>query len=383
MNNRVLNNPVQAVQALGQSIWYDNISRALLASGELQQLIDTGITGVTSNPSIFEKAIAGSSDYDEALLILANQNESPEMIFEALAIDDIRATADLLRPVYESTGTADGYVSLEVNPHLAQDTEGTVSAARRLFGELDRPNLMVKVPATPAGIPAIETLIGEGINVNVTLIFSLAAYRDVREAYIAGLERLADIGGDVTKVSSVASFFVSRLDTAVDRKLAEIGHDELIGQTAVSNAKLAYQAFRDDFEAGSRFASLREQGAKVQRPLWASTGTKNASFSDVLYIDTLIGPDTVNTVAPATLNAFLDHGNPTSTLEYGQSAAKETMDRVEGMGIDVNQVTTQLLAEGVEAFADSFDKLLKNIQEKQDHLISLRTEIQPAQPGIG
>ena len=375
-----MNNPVQAVQQLGQSIWYDNIRRGLLTSGELQQLIDNGITGVTSNPSIFEKAIAGSSDYDEALLGLADKAQSPEAVFEALAIDDIRATADLLRPIYDRTGGTDGYVSLEVNPHLAQDTDGTVTAARRLFSELGRPNLMVKVPATPAGIPAIRTLVGEGINVNVTLIFSLDAYRDVREAYIAGLEHLAASGGDITRVSSVASFFVSRVDTAVDAQLEAGGHNELVGQTAIANAKLAYKAFQEDFGAGSRFASLKAQGAKVQRPLWASTGTKNASFSDVLYIDTLIGPDTVNTVAPATLTAFLDHGTAALTLESDQAAAQETIQHVQAVGIDIDQVTAQLLDEGVKAFADSFDKLLANIQEKQAQLTSLLTEA-PPHPG--
>lgn len=375
-----MNNPVQAVQQLGQSIWYDNIRRGLLTSGELQQLIDSGITGVTSNPSIFEKAIAGSSDYDEALLGLTDNTRSPEAVFEALAVDDIRATADLLRPIYDRTGGTDGYVSLEVNPHLAQDTGGTVAAARRLFSELGRPNLMVKVPATRAGIPAIRTLIAEGINVNVTLIFSLNAYRAVRKAYIAGLEHLAVSGGDITRVSSVASFFVSRVDTAVDAQLETSGHYELVGHSAIANAKLAYKAFQDDFGSENAFASLKAQGAKVQRPLWASTGTKNALFSDVLYIDTLIGPDTVNTMAPATLTAFLDHGTAALTLESDQAAAKETIERLQVVGIDINQVTAQLLDEGVKAFADSFDKLLDNIRGKQQHLTSLRAETPPAHP---
>jgi transaldolase/glucose-6-phosphate isomerase len=375
--NPLMTNPVQAVQQLGQSIWYDNISRGLLTSGELQQLIDTGITGVTSNPSIFEKAISGSSDYDQSLLSLAGKSKSPEEVIEALTIDDIRATADLLRPVYDRTGGADGFVSLEVNPHLSQDTKGTVAAARRLFSELARPNLMVKVPATPAGIPAIRTLIGEGININITLIFSLDAYRDVREAYIAGLEDLAASGGDVARVSSVASFFVSRVDTAVDAQLEAGGHNELVGQSAIANAKLAYKAFQEDFGVGSRFASLKERGAKAQRPLWASTGTKNASFSDVLYIDTLIGPDTVNTVAPATLTAFLDHGTAAVTLDSGQAEAQETIEQVQAAGVDMNQVTAQLLHDGVKAFADSFDKLLENIKEKQEQLVSLRAEAHP------
>ncbi len=374
MSNPLIINTVQAVQQLGQSIWYDNISRGLLTSGELQQLIDTGITGVTSNPSIFEKAIAGSSDYDQALLGLAGKSKSPEDVFEALAIEDIRATADMLRPAYDRTSGADGYVSLEVNPHLSQNTEGTVAAARRLFAELERPNLMVKVPATPAGIPAIRTLIGHGININVTLIFSLDAYRDVREAYIAGLEDLAASGGDTSQVSSVASFFVSRVDTYVDAQLEAGGHNDLVGQSAIANAKLAYQAFQEDFGTQGRFAPLKELGAKVQRPLWASTGTKNASFSDVLYIDTLIGPDTVNTVAPATLTAFLDHGTAALTLDSGQAEAQKTIERVQAAGIDMDQVTAQLLDDGVKAFADSFDKLLNNIQEKQEQLTSLLTE---------
>ena len=306
-------NPVQQVQRLGQSIWYDNIRRGLIVSGELQRLVDIGVSGLTSNPTIFEKAIAGSTDYDDALLELAAIGEGPQEVFESLGMEDIRATADLLRPIYERTECADGYASFEVNPHLAHDTEGTIAEAKRLFAALDRPNVMVKVPATPEGIPAIRYLIGDGININVTLIFSLDAYDGVSEAYIQGLEDLAKSGGEVGKVASVASFFVSRVDTAVDALLEEgiregrEGLEELLGQAAVANAKLAYHAFQARF-GDARFAALKEKGARVQRPLWASTGTKNPAYSDVLYVETLIGRDTVNTMPEATLTALLEHG---------------------------------------------------------------------------
>ena len=364
---------VQLVQRLGQSIWYDNIRRGLISSGEIERLIGLGVSGLTSNPTIFEKAVAGSTDYDEAVLGFAGAGKGPEEIFEALAIEDIRAAADLLRPIYERTGAADGYASLEVSPRLAHRTEGTIAEARRLFAAMDRPNVMVKVPATPEAIPAIRGLIGDGINVNVTLIFSLDVYRQVQEAYIAGLEHLAESGGDLSTVASVASFFISRVDTAVDGLLeAGIGdgredHRALLGRAAIANAKLAYREFKAAF-GGARFAALRASGAHPQRPLWASTGTKNGSYSDVLYVESLIGPDTVNTVPEATLNAFLDHGEARATIEEDLTGAERALQAAADAGIEMSQVTDKLLSDGLDSFAASFDKLLANVEEKASRL---------------
>jgi transaldolase len=370
-------NTIRQANQLGQSIWYDNIGRGMIESGELQQLIDLGVSGLTANPSIFEKAISGSSDYDEALLRLASEGRSVNEIYETLAMSDIRAAADLLRPAYDASGGADGYASLEVNPHLAGDTAGTVAEARRFFHELDRPNVLIKVPATPEGIPAIRQLIGDGVNVNVTLIFSLDAYLQVQEAYVSGLEDLAGRGGEVSRVASVASFFVSRVDTAVDNALAGLstangnsaGFANLMGQAAVANAKLAYRAFQGTF-GSERFARLREQGARVQRPLWASTGTKNPEYSDVLYVDTLMGPDTVNTMPDATLEAFLDHGRAALTVTEGVTEASASLDGVASAGVSLDEITAQLLADGVKAFADSFDLLMDNIERKRSQLLA-------------
>ena len=290
-------------QDQGQSIWYDNVSRGLLTSGEMAELVESGITGLTSNPTIFEKAISGSNDYDEALLALALAGSTATEAFESMAMEDIRAVADLLRPVYDATDGADGFASLEVSPTLAHDTEGTVAEAHRLFAALDRPNVMVKVPGTPEGVPAVERLIGEGVNINVTLLFHRDAYTKVREAYTAGLERFAANGGDLRRVASVASFFVSRVDAAVDGLLeprVKAGEEELadlLGKAAIANAALAYRDFQET-AAAERFAALRAKGARVQRPLWASTGTKNPAYSDVLYIESLIASDTVNTMPP-------------------------------------------------------------------------------------
>ena len=378
-----MSNTIQQTQRLGQSIWYDNIRRGLIKSGELQRLIDLGVSGLTSNPTIFEKAIAGSMDYDDALQQLAQEGRSPREIFEALALEDIRATADMLRPIYDGTGGADGFASYEVSPHLAHNTEGTIVEGRRLFAALGRPNVMVKVPATPEGMPAIRALIGEGVNVNVTLIFSLDAYREVREAYLGGLERLSESGGDVSKVASVASFFVSRVDTAVDALLEERireGLEELkglLGRAAIANAKLAYRDFRATFD-GERFALLRQSGARVQRPLWASTGTKNPAYSDVLYVESLIGPDTVNTMPEATLMTFLEHGQAAEALEQDLQGAEEAVRSLEKIGISMDQVTAKLLSDGVKSFANSFDKLLLNIDEKRRSLLVA----EHAHPGV-
>ena len=379
-----MSNAVERVRALGQSVWYDNIRRGLIDSGELQRLIDVGVTGLTSNPTIFEKAIAGSTDYDEDLISLAREGRSAEEILEALAMDDIRAAADLLRPTYDATGGRDGYASLEVSPHLAHDTGGTVEEAARLFDALDRPNVMIKIPATPEGIPAVREAIGRGINVNVTLIFSKDAYSRVRDAYMSGLEDLSRSSGDVGSVSSVASFFVSRVDTAVDTLLEPRASEgdglcsELLGTIAVANAKLAYQAFEESFDS-DRFAPLRAAGARVQRPLWASTGTKNPAYSDVLYIDSLIGPDTVNTMPDATLTAFLEHGAPVRTIDEDVDGARRAVESLPEAGIDLDQITDRLLADGVKAFTDSYDQLLSNIEEKVAALRS-RERVRAAAP---
>ena len=370
-----MTNSVRQVQRLGQSIWYDNIRRGLIRSGELQSLIDLGVTGVTSNTTIFEKAIAGSTDYDETLLELANDGKSAQELFEAFAVEDIQATADLLRPVYDRTVGVDGYASLEVSPRLAHDTPGTISEVERLFDALDRPNVMVKVPATPEGIAAIRHLTGQGINLNVTLIFSRSAYRKVAEAYIGGLEDLAKSGGDVSKVASVASFFVSRLDTAVDALLEDKirggseGLKSLLGKAAIANAKQAYCDFNEIF-GGAAFKALKQKGARVQRPLWASTGTKNPGYSDVLYLESLVGPDTVNTAPPATLTAFVSHGRAAATLDQGVEEADAQMRGLAAAGISLEQVTEQLLTAGLDGFAESFEKLLANIDDKQARLLA-------------
>jgi len=370
-----MTNPIREVQRIGQSIWLDYICRDMLCSGEFQRLIELGVSGVTSNPTIFEKAITGGTDYDEALLALARAGKSVEETYEALVIEDIRTAADLLYPIYEHSGSTDGYVSLEVNPLLAYDTDSTIVEARRLFAALDRPNVMIKVPATPEGIPAIRRLIGESINVNATLIFSLDIYRHVREAYIRGLEELAQNGGDVSHVASVASFFVSRIDTAVDALLEERikqGNEQLkdlLGKAAVTSAKLAYQAFKATFSS-DRFSALEARGARVQRPLWASTSTKNPAYSDVLYVEPLIGPNTVNTMPPTTLTAFLEHGHVAATLERDVHEAEQTLKAIAAVSISMRQVTTKLLVDGVKAFADSYQKLLASIEEKKTLLLT-------------
>jgi transaldolase len=366
---------IEAVQRLGQSIWYDNISRELLLSGEIENLINMGVTGLTSNPTIFEKAISGSTHYDKALSALASEGLNAKDSYEKLAMEDIRSAADLLRPAYDRTKGHDGYASLEVSPTLAHDTEDTIAEAMRLFAALDRPNTLIKVPATAEGIHAVRRLIGHGININVTLIFSLEAHRQVMEAYIAGLEDLAKSGGDLSKVASVASFFVSRVDTTVDNFLGERSSqgkpetDALMGKAAIANAKLAYQSFKTIFSS-SRFAALKAKGAHVQRPLWASTGTKNSAYSDVLYVDNLIGQDTVNTMPPTTLTAFMEHGKAQATLEQDMTSAEHTMDSLKAAGISIEKVTDKLLIDGIKSFADSFDQLIANVEEKKALLIA-------------
>ena len=370
-----MNSPLEELRRLGQSVWYDNIRRGMITSGELQRLIDQGVSGLTSNPTIFEKAIAGSTDYDEELLDMVRDGKNAQEIYDSFTVEDVRSAADLLRPHYDRSDGADGYASLEVSPHLAHETDMSVAEAKRLFATLDRPNVMVKVPATPEGIPAIRRLIGEGININVTLIFSLEAYGHVMEAYISGLEDLAAAGGDVSTPASVASFFVSRVDTTVDPQLdkrmregaKELG--ELMGKAAIANAKLAYRAFESNF-SGERFARLSARGARRQRPLWGSTSTKNPAYSDVMYVESLIGPDTVNTMPPATITAFMEHGRAEATLARDVDDAERTFEQLASAGISMEQVTGKLLADGVKSFADSYDKLLANIEEKRAGLIA-------------
>ena len=356
-------NPILEVQKYGQSIWYDNVQRGMLVSGEMQDLIAAGVMGVTSNPTIFEKAIFGSRDYDNDLLRLIWQGLNATAIYEALALEDIRQTADLLHPVYASTTGRDGYVSLEVQPDLAHDTQGTIAEARRLFAALERPNVMIKVPATPEGVPAIEALIAEGVNINVTLIFSLIHYQAVAQAYLRGLERRVAAGQPLDQVASVASFFVSRLDTAVDRELERLGAAELMGKIAIANARVAYTRFCNIF-SGSRWQALSEQGAHPQRPLWASTGTKNPAYSDTLYVDNLIGPHTVNTVPPAALQAFREHGRLASTLEAGLDEARQDLKRLAELGLDLDDITQKLQDDGVKSFASSYHALIASIEAK-------------------
>ncbi|PJA15834.1 MAG: transaldolase [Elusimicrobia bacterium CG_4_10_14_0_2_um_filter_63_34] len=371
-----MKNPLKELAQFKQSPWYDNLRRSLITSGELERLIkEDGLKGLTSNPTIFEQAIAGSSDYDETLGLLVRRGErDPKKIFETLAVHDIRHAADIFLPVYKETGGADGFVSLEVSPDLAHDTEGTLREARRLFSEIGRPNVMIKVPATLAGIPAIEQLIGEGINVNVTLIFSLERYEAVAGAYLAGLERLAKSGKQLAQAASVASFFISRIDAAADKKLEEkisgaqdpaarASLQSLLGKTAIANAKVAYQTFKTIFSS-ARFEALQDKGAKAQRVLWASTGTKNPSYSDVYYVEELIGPDTVDTIPPATWNAFRDHGKPRASLEEDVQGAQDVLARLKAADVSLGAITAKLEADGVKSFADSFGALRRCITAK-------------------
>lgn len=354
---------------LGQAVWFDYIRRSFIASGELRKWVDVGVRGVTSNPAIFEKAIAGNNDYDEDIRELAADGKSVEEIYESLAFEDIRSAADILRSVYDESKGTDGYVSLEVNPELAHDTEKTISEAKRLSLLVDRPNVMIKIPATPDGIPAVETAISQGVNVNVTLIFSLSQYVSVAQAYIAGLEKLQATGGDVSKSASVASFFVSRVDTAVDAALEKVGNSNLKGRIAVDNAKLAYARFGEIF-TGERWEKLARAGAHVQRPLWASTGTKNPQYSDTLYVDNLIGPDTVNTVPPATLEAYMDHGLVAPSVRDDIAGAHARAAELEGLGINLDAITDKLLDEGVVAFVKPYQALMVSIDQKRKQLLS-------------
>ncbi len=368
-----MSNTIQDLYEVGQSIWCDNISRGMIDSGELTRLIELGIVGVTSNPTIFMKAITGGSDYDARFTELLEQGKDLMAIYEGLVLPDIADAADLLRPVYDRTDGGDGFVSIEVNPKLADDTDATVEEGRRLFRTLGRPNVMIKVPATDAGFPAIEQLISEGVNVNVTLIFSLDAHEQVMEAYQAGLGRLSAAGGDLSRVASVASFFVSRVDGLVDKLLEErrgtgAKVDHLLGQAAVGNARLAYARFEEAFSPTGEFAPLADRGARVQRPLWASTSTKNPAYSPTKYVDTLVGPHTVNTLPPPTIDATLALDGAPVTIRDDLHTASQVVEELAQLGIDMHTVTDKLRVDGVAAFTRSFDELLDNLRAKQQQL---------------
>lgn len=350
---------------LGQAVWLDFIRRSFISSGELQGLLDAGVRGITSNPTIFEKAIAGSNDYDSEMEQLVAEGRSVDEIYEALAINDIAQAADMLRPLYDSTGGTDGFVSLEVSPTLAHDTFGTIADAKRLFATLHRPNIMIKIPGTPEGVPAITEVIAAGVNVNVTLLFSLEQYEAIANAYIAGLERRVAAGLEIKHIASVASFFVSRVDTAVDKLLDAQGHSDMVGKAAIANAKLAYARFKELF-SGPRWEKLAAKGAQLQRPLWASTGTKDVRFSDTLYVDTLIGPHTVNTMPPATIDAFMDHGTVKSTVEDDVEGARKYLEQLAELNIDMDAITDKLQIDGVDSFAKSFESLMQSVADKRE-----------------
>jgi transaldolase len=370
-------NPLRELSRHGQSVWYDSLRRGMLVSGELKRYVEEdGLVGLTTNPAIYEKAIAETGDYDSELATLFQRGDlDAKGIYEQLALHDIQAAADTLRPVYDRTGRGDGYVSLEVSPDLARNAEGSLSEARRLWSALHRQNVMIKVPGTPEALPAIRQLLSEGVNVNVTLLFSRDAYAAVADAYQSALEDRAARGEDVSKVASVASFFVSRIDTLADRLLRELRDsaksgeiraraEALMGRVAIANAKLAYQDYRA-LVAAPRWARLKALGAQTQRLLWASTSTKDPRYRDVMYVEALIGPETVDTMPPATFEAFRDHGRVRPTLEEDVDGARRTMAELAELGISMGALTDQLLKEGVRLFAEPFAKLLATIQKRR------------------
>jgi transaldolase len=371
--------PLKELLALGQSPWLDFIQRQLLTSGELNRMIDEWeVRGVTSNPVIFEKAIARSHDYDDEITQLATAGKSAEQIYEALAVEDVRVAAELLLPVYRVTGGADGFVSLEVSPHLARDSELTISEARRLWTALDRPNVMIKVPGTPEGLRAIRSLLADGINVNVTLLFSIDRYREVLDAYFDGLEAALAAGRALDGISSVASFFLSRIDTLIDPELDRLaGTDDargrqaasLRGEVAIASARVAYGVLEESFES-ERFSRLRAHGARVQRLLWASTGTKDPAYSDIKYVEPLIGPHTVNTMPLETLEAYHEHGQPKPRLAEGQEQAQSVLRSLADLEIDLGHVTAQLLEQGIEKFARPYDTLLDTLDTARRAVLS-------------
>ena len=371
--------PLHELHAHGQSVWLDFLSRDLVDSGELARLVaEEGVRGMTSNPTIFQEAIKGSDTYDEDIRRLGAQGLSPEEMFEAIAVDDIASACDVLRPVFDESGMTDGFVSLEVSPRLAHDTEGTVEEARRLVAAVDRPNLMIKVPATPAGLPAVETLITEGVNVNITLIFAQAVYRGVVDAYLSALENRAAAGEPVDDVASVASTFVSRIDTAVDARLEELLAERaddaddirsLLGKVAIANSKAVYEIF-EEISASERYQALAADGAQPQRPLWASTSTKNPEYPATLYVDELIGPNTVNTMPSVTMDAFREQGEVQPTVSSDPDYWSGVLDRLAALGVDLDAIMDQLQDEGVQKFIDSYDDLLQDLEAKAGALAS-------------
>lgn len=370
------NNPLKKLESLGQSIWLDYIRRDLITSGELQNLIEKdGLRGMTSNPAIFEKAIAESNIYDSEIRNMAIKKNDVNTIYKDISQQDVQNAADVFRPLYERTSGADGYVSLEVNPHLAHNTKGTIQEGRRLWSQLNRPNVLIKVPATTEGLVAIRQLISDGININVTLLFGLPRYRAVAEAYLEGLEARLAKRKPIDQISSVASFFLSRIDTLVDPQLEEIMESdskkkemaqEAHGEVAISNAKAAYQIYKEIF-GSDRFKKLEEKGARVQRLLWASTSNKNPEYSDVKYIEALIGANTVNTVPPQTIDAYRDHGDPKLSIELGIEKTNRVLANLPKLGIDIDQVTQQLEDDGVSKFNDPFDKLMEALAKKSSN----------------
>jgi transaldolase len=370
-------NNLQKLAELGQSIWIDNIQRKMLTGGGLQAMIDEGLLGMTSNPTIFEKAIGSSGDYDEALRVLAKQGATTAQIYDELTIEDVSLAADIFRPVFDRTQGKDGYVSIEVSPKLAHDTTGTLADARRLWQTLKRPNIMIKIPATTEGLPAIEQALSDGINVNITLMFSMKHYSAVAETYLRALEARAKAGQPIDHVASVASFFVSRVDTLVDAKLEHIAKaagpnaslaETMLGRAAVANSQVVYGKYVELF-GGDRFKALSAKGARPQRVLWASTSTKNPKYLDVLYVDTLIGPDTVNTVPPETYVAILNHTVVERTVDRNLVAAQQAVDVLKALGLDLDEVGEQLSIEGVDKFSKSFDGLLNVIEQKRAALV--------------
>ena len=378
-------NPLLDLRNLGQSVWYDNLNRVLINNGALKRMVEQdGVSGGTSNPSIFEKAISGSSDYDDHLRELSGQGKELPGIYDGLTVTDVQLSADVFRPVYDSTEARDGYASLEVSPELAYDTQTSIDEARRLFRTLDRPNAMIKIPGTQAGLPAIEQCLSEGLNINITLLFGVENYEQVAWAYISALERRLAADQPVDRIASVASFFVSRVDTLVDKRLAEKmaaassgGEREelrrLLGKAGIANAKIAYAKYKEIFSS-PRWRALAERGARVQRCLWASTSTKNPDYRDVMYIEGLIGPDTINTIPQSTLDAFREHGEAAPTLERDVDEARGVIQRLEQAGIDFRAVTDELQVEGVDLFCESFRKANESIRQKREALHAARAE---------
>ncbi len=350
---------------IGQSVWLDFISRSLIKSGELKNLINDGLRGMTSNPTIFDKAIANSSDYDEDIKSVVNSGLPVEDVYEKLALTDIGLAADEMLRVYNQTKGLDGYVSIEVNPHLAHDTKETIKQATRIFKKLGKPNVMIKIPATEEGLPAISQVLGSGVNVNVTLIFSNDMYKKVIDAFLTGLENFDKAGGDISKLASVASFFVSRVDTAVDKELTIKGNKDLLGKIAVANSKIAYEIWEEMFNT-ERWKKLSAKGARKQRLLWASTSTKNPNYSKVLYVDELIGADTVNTMPPETIKDFIDIGKVAITINKGVDEAKNQLKNLKELGIDLSLITDKLLVDGLKSFSASFDSLMNSLKAKLD-----------------